>query len=171
MRLIAISIGVLATAAGAHTASIANEEHPVFSHMIILEVDQFYKGNLNKNIFENTLWAERSNSDKNTYEFYSTRPLHALGRGSGCGGHGCNLTKGELAGSLSIKFIKNLGRERLYSVANATGDLKIIENRLCVLREQGLSTFSCSVQTPLRTSDHGRDEVPPFYTFRFSATP
>lgn len=171
MRFAALALTGIATIPGISTAALANEEQPVFSHMMILEVDQFYNGNLNKNIFTNTLWAERSNYDKNTYNFYATKPQHALGLGSGCGGHGCNLIKGELAGSLSIKFVKNLGKERLYSVVNATGDLQVINNRLCIWREQGLSTFSCSVQTLLRTNDQRRDEVPPFYTFRFSETP
>jgi len=171
MRFIGFALAGLATITGISTAALANEEQPVFSHMMILEVDQFYKGNLNKRVFTNTLWAERSSNDKNTYNFYSTHPQHALGLGSGCGGHGCNLIKGELAGSLSIKFVKDLGKERLYSVANATGDLKVIDNRLCIRREQGLSTFSCSVQIALRDTDQRSGEAPPLYSFTFSETP
>ena len=171
MRITAFALAGIATITGISTAALANEGQPVFSRMMILEVDQFYKGNLNKRVFTNTLWAERSNNDKNTYNFYTTHPQHALGLGSGCGGHGCNLIKGELAGSMSIKFVKNLGKERLYSVVNATGDLKVINNRLCIWREQGLSTFRCSVQIALRNTDQRSGEVPPFYSFTFSETP
>jgi len=55
MRFTAFALTGIATITGISTAALANEEHPVFSHMMILEVDQFYNGNLNERVFTNTL--------------------------------------------------------------------------------------------------------------------
>jgi hypothetical protein len=149
----------------------AEETAPLLGRTIQIEVDQFHMGYLSKGIFTNTLWAEQDDKDKSRYSFYATYPQHALGKGSGCGGHGCNLTKGVLVGSFNAEFVKTLKNGGIYKIKNSKGDMTLLENRLCTWREHGLNSLECSAQTPLRAIDLGRSEVPPLYVFRLSETP
>jgi hypothetical protein len=139
--------------------------------MTILEVDQFYAGRLNQNIFTNTLWVEQIKNEPDRYLFFATRPQNALGKGSGCGGHGCNLQKSDPVGSFRVKYIKELKREKLFAITDATGDMSLLEDRLCTWQDNGIPVLSCSMQTPLRATDAREGLAPPFYTFRLSGSP
>lgn len=165
-------IAVLCVGAGIDSGnSKPQTSAPLLDRMTILEVDQFYAEQLNPKIFTNTLWVEQTKNEPDKYEFFATRPQHALGKGSGCGGHGCNLQKGERVGAFKVKHIKNLKSEKLFTIKQAEGDMSMLEDRLCTWAENGAPIFTCSMQTPLRATDERKDATPPLYTFRLTGAP
>ena len=149
----------------------AEEATALIANTVILTVDQFYLGEVRENMFTNTLWVEQDEKDKARYNLYVMYPQHSLGKGSGCGHHGCNLTKGVPVGSFKAEFVKALKNERLYTIRNTQGDMTLLENRLCTWRQFGMSSLTCSVQTPLEERDQGTNQIPPLYTFTFSEAP
>jgi hypothetical protein len=149
----------------------AETNDPFLGRMTILEVDQFNGETLIPNIFTNTLWVEQPQNEPGKYLLFATRPLNALGKGSGCGGHGCNLQRGEHVGSFRIKYIRDLEKGRLYAIKDAEGDMSMLEDRLCTWQDSGTGVLTCSAQTPLRATDGRNGLSIPLYTFRLSNTP